>query len=130
MSAQAGPRVNQNGHECWLVETSRDGEHWRFFGRAWKRPGESLLLHAVPRWVRFRPADEGEWRAPIAQTAELPMTLLDMETGIRRELWPEERHVGFPMLLPGGEAGRLLSFEHQVDPARWTYTLEFRGARE
>ena len=57
--------VNEHGHECWIVETSKDGERWRFFGRAWKRPGEEVLLHAVPRYVRFRPEWEKEWREPL-----------------------------------------------------------------
>jgi hypothetical protein len=58
------------------------------------------------------------------------MTLLDMEHRTRRELWPDDSHAGLPVLLPGGEIGRLLSFEHQDDPDRWTYSLEFRGERE
>jgi hypothetical protein len=58
------------------------------------------------------------------------MTLLQMERGMRQELWPLEEHIGLPVLLPGGEEGRLLRFEHHDDPIRWTYTLEFRGMRE
>jgi hypothetical protein len=58
------------------------------------------------------------------------MTLLSLESGGRKELWPEERHVGLPVLLPGGEEGRLLRFEHQNNPSEWTYALEFRGSRE
>jgi hypothetical protein len=53
-----------------------------------------------------------------------------MEDGIREELWPGDEHLGLPVLLPGGEEGRLLRFEHQDDPVRWTYSLEFRGTRE
>jgi hypothetical protein len=95
--------VNEHGHECWIVETSKDGERWRFFGRAWKRPGEEVLLHAVPRYVRFRPEWEKEWREPLERTNDLPMTLLLMEAGARNELWPDADHIGLPMLLPGGE---------------------------
>ena len=91
--------VNEHGHECWIVETSKDGERWRFFGRAWKRPGEEVLLHAVPRYVRFRPEWEKEWREPLERTSDLPMTLLLMEAGARSELWPDADHVGLPMLL-------------------------------
>ena len=46
-----------DGEVCWAIETSKDGDHWRFFGRAWKRPGEPVILHAVPRFVRFRQLD-------------------------------------------------------------------------
>jgi hypothetical protein len=122
-------RVNEFGHECWIVETSKDGERWRFFGRAWKLPGERVLLHAVPRYVRFRPDDRAEWGEPLERTEDLPMTMLDMEGAVRSELWPDGSHVGLPMLLPGGEIGRLLSFEHRDDDGEWTYALEFRGSR-
>jgi len=122
--------VNAFGHECWIVETSKDGERWRFFGKAWKEPGQEVLLHAVPRYVRFRPDGDPAWRPPLEQMSDLPMTLLNMEDGVRRELWPDVSHRGLPMLLPGGEAGTLLSFEREDDPERWTYTLEFRGTRE
>ena len=121
--------MNEHGHECWIVETSKDGERWRFFGKAWKRPGEEVLLHAVPRYVRFRPEWEPDWREPLERTSDLPMTLLLMEAGARSELWPDAGHVGLPMLLPGGEEGRLLRFEHRDDPDEWTYALEFRGSR-
>jgi len=34
--------VNQHGHECWIIETSKDWERWRFLGKAWKRPGAAF----------------------------------------------------------------------------------------
>ena len=116
--------VNGPGHESLIVETSKDGERWRFFGKAWKRPGEEVLLHAVPRYVRFRPEWEKEWREPLERTSDLPMTLLLIEAGARSKLWPDAGHVGLPMLLPGGEEGRLLSLgRHGVPrdgPTRWS----------
>ena len=118
------------GEVCWAVETSKDGERWRFFGKAWKQPDEPVLLHAVPRFVRFRPVEEEEWRGPFERAGDHPMTLLHMEEGLREELWPGEEHVGLPVLLPGGEEGRLLRFELHDEPVHWTYTLEFRGMRE
>ena len=128
---ERGPgRVDEYGNECWIVETSKDGEHWRFFGRAWKRPGEQILLHAVPTYLRFRPDWEQDWCEPLERTDDLPMTLLSMEAGARLEVWPDSRHMGLPVLLPGGEVGRLLSYEHSEDPVSWRYVLEFRGSRQ
>ena len=124
------PEVNEFGHECWIVETSKDGERWRFFGKAWKEPGQSLLLHGVPRFVRFRPTEEPDWRTPLERDGDQPMTLLRMDEGERTDLWPDDTHLGLPLMLPGGETGTLLRFEHQDDPMRWTYALEFRGIRE
>ncbi len=73
---------------------------------------------------------EPDWREPLEGAGDHPMTLLRMENGTREELWPGDEHLGLPVLLPGGEEGRLLRFEHQDDPVRWTYSLEFRGMRE
>ena len=59
------------------------------------------------------------------------MTMVRMEDRARaRTCGPGEEHLGLPMLLPGGETGRLLAFEHAPDGSSWRYTLEFRGARE
>jgi hypothetical protein len=115
---------------AWAVETSKDGDRWRFFGKAWTRPEEPLLLHAAPRFVRYRRLDPSEeWRPPLERAGDHPMTLLDLVAGTRTELWPDEAHTGLPVLLPGGEEGRLLRFEHSPDGERWTWALEFRGLR-
>jgi hypothetical protein len=70
------------------VETSKDGERWRFFGKARKEPGEPLLLHAVPRYVRVRDGDP-DWREPLEASDDMPITLLKVEERIREELWPD-----------------------------------------
>ena len=119
--------------ECWAVETSKDGERWRFFGKAWKSPGEPVLLHAVPRYLRFRqllPTETSDWCEPLEAHGDDPMTLVRMEERSREYLWPSEEHVGLPVVLPGGEEGRLLRFEHAPDGSSWSYALEFRGVRE
>lgn len=117
-------------HLGWAVETSRDGRKWRRFGTGWTFPNEPLLLHAVPAFVRYRLADgEDEWCEPLERDGDQPMTLLRLESHEREDLWPGEEHVGLPLLLSGGEVGRLLRFEHSGDGSEWTYALEFRGER-
>jgi hypothetical protein len=119
--------------ECWAVETSKDGERWRFFGKAWKSPGEPVLMHAPVRFVRFRqlmPTEDDQWSEPLETEVECPMSIVRMEDRVREDLWPADEHVGLPMLLPGGEIGRLQRFEHADDGSTWRYVLEFRGARE
>src|SRR5256885_17171987 len=98
--------VNEHGHECWIVETSKDGQRWRFFGRAWKRPGEEVLLHAVPRYVRFRPEWEPDWREPLERTGDLPMTLLRLEAGGGGGKGAAARARGWPGCVGGGGGGR------------------------
>ena len=118
--------------ECWAVETSKDGSKWRFFGKAWKSPGEPVLMHAPVRWLRFRqliPDEAAEWSEPLEASGQIPMCIVSMEGATREDVWPDASHVGLPMLLPGGEVGRLQSFEHADDGSTWRYSLEFRGAR-
>jgi hypothetical protein len=115
--------------EAWAVETSKDGERWRFYGKAWKWPDEAVLLHAAPRYIRYRmlqPSAEEEWSVPLEGDGGTPMTLVRMEAHRREDLWPGQEHLGLPVLLPGGEAGRLLRFE-RGDEDTWTYALEFSG---
>jgi hypothetical protein len=125
--------VGLGNEESWAVETSRDGGKWRPLGKVWKSPGEPVLMHVSVRYVRFRqliPIERPEWSEPLESEGALPMTLVHMEHHARVDLWPDDSHLGLPVLLPGGETGRLERFEHAPDGSRWTYTLEFRGARE
>jgi hypothetical protein len=117
-------------HIGWAVESSRDGVKWRFLGKGWTLPGERLLVHGASAFLRFRRHDlpPSAWTPPLGRTGDLPMTLLDVDAGTREELWPGEEHIGMPVLLPGGEVGRLLRFEHSPDGQEWTWALEFRGS--
>ena len=118
------------GEIAWAVETSKDRERWRFFGKAWAKPGEPVILHGAPRFVRVKRTDrESAWSAPLERTGDQPMSLIRPEHPSREDLWPGVEHLGLPVLLPGGEEGRLLRFEHSSDGERWTWALEFRGAR-
>jgi hypothetical protein len=119
--------------ECWAVETSKDGSKWRFFGRAWKSPGEAVLVHSRIALLRYRqliPRETAEWCEPLATAGATPMCLVSMEGHTRIDVWPGEEHLGLPVVLPGGEVGRLLAFEHAPDGSTWRYQLEFRGAVE
>jgi hypothetical protein len=125
--------VGLGNEECWAVETSKDGSKWRFFGKAWKSPGELVLMHAPVPWVRYRqliPVESAEWSDPVESEAVTPISVVSMEAGTREDVWPDESHRGLPMLLPGGEVGRLLAFDHAEDGSTWRYSLEFRGARD
>ena len=114
----------------WAIETSKEGERWRFFGKAWTRRGEPLIVHGAPRFLRYRCLEgEHEWSPPLERAGDEPMTLIDLDAGTRRDLWPEVQHAGLPVLLPGGEEGRLLRFDRSPEGDRWTWALEFRGLR-
>jgi hypothetical protein len=74
----------------------------------------------------LQPSAQTEWCEPLEGDGGTPMSLVRMETHEREDVWPRQEHLGLPVLLPGGEAGRLLRFERGADDT-WTYALEFRG---
>ncbi len=67
----------------------------------------------------------------LERTMESPMCLLvrDGEQIVRRDLWPGESHVGAVILLPGGEAGRLVEWWHAPDQSEWRWRVEFYNKR-
>ena len=93
------------------------------------RPGERLLIHGVPAFVRFRRDGATSWCRQLERTGPQPMALISLNPESREELWPDDTHIGLPVLLPGGEEGRLLRFEHSPDWGEWTWALEFGGQR-
>jgi hypothetical protein len=56
-----------------------------------------------------------------------PITLLELSGGgLRRaEIWPDESHLGLPVLLPGGEVGVLTAWQHAPDRSWWRWSVEF-----
>ena len=94
------------------------------------RAGPHARLVRFVRYRRLVPTETAQWSEPLESEGDLPMTMVRMEDRARQDLWPGDEHLGLPMLLPGGETGRLQAFEHAPDGSSWRYTLEFRGARE
>jgi hypothetical protein len=127
MTDTQDPAEEPSPDRSWIIETSGDGKRWRRMGTAWTFPGELLLVHAASRLLRYRSAETDTWTGPLERTGSECMALLDLDRGSRRDLFPGAEHLGLPVFLPGGEAGRLLRFEHAPDGYSWTYALEFRG---
>lgn len=110
-----------------MVETSRDGRKWRTIGTAWTYPDEPILVHGASTWLRYRSTDSEEWSEPLERSGNECMALIDLNAGTRIELFPGDEFLGLPVLLPGGEAGRLLRFDTSDDGYEWNYALEFSG---
>ena len=66
----------------------------------------------------------------MERTGNEPIALLELTARTRQDVWPGEEHLGLPVLLPGGEVGRLLRFDHSLEGDEWTWALEFRGSRQ
>ncbi|MGY1743883.1 MULTISPECIES: DUF7712 family protein [unclassified Blastococcus] len=123
-----GSRVNWS----WELRSRDGGMNGLEFARATTASGFSrVLVHAAPGLLRVRvTTDAGE---PVAE-AELdrdgdysPVTLLTRDGGgfTRAEIWPDDGHLGLPVLLPGGEVGVLTAWEHAPDRSWWRWSVEF-----
>lgn len=92
---------------------------------------DSLLVHAAGDVVTVEVSDADGRRVACGQdlrrTLQSPMCRLSVEgerVG-REDLWPTEADLGSVVLLPGGEAGRLLRWWHAADHGEWRWQVEF-----
>jgi hypothetical protein len=95
-----------------------------------------VLVHAAPGQAQVEVrADDGELVAQghVDREGEYsPITELTL-TGdaiSRREVWPDEDHLGLPVLLPGGEVGVLTAWRHAEDRSWWQWSVEFSNHTE
>ena len=105
------------------------------FARGCLDPTNVLLVHAPPPVLTVEVRSEDGRR--LAYTPDLPQTvdrpiarLLRWGEQISREdLWPTESDLGQPVVLPGGEVGRLISWGNEEDGSEWRWQVEFYNHR-
>lgn len=94
-----------------------------------------VLVHAAPARLTVRVTADDDTvvaRGEADRDGDYsPVTLLELTDGRprRTEVWPDESHVGLPVLLPGGEVGVLLRWEHAPDRTWWRWAVEFSNHR-
>jgi hypothetical protein len=97
--------------------------------------GEVVLVHAAPPVMTVTVRDEDG--NVIAEGQDLrreqpgPISLLRRE-GRRVRLedhWPTDDDLGRVVILPGGEAGILVSWWHADDHSEWRWRVEFYNKR-
>jgi len=94
-----------------------------------------MLVHAAPPvlTVTVRSGDgrvlaEGK---DLEQTDDMPITRLTRrgDTIEREDIWPTDEDIGRLVLLPGGEAGKLLLWWNAPDHSEWRWQVEFYNHR-
>ena len=115
--------------ELWYPDAGMTG---LLFARAQIGPTDLVWLHAAPEIlsVTVREADEkviarGEDLKRAGK--RLPMTRLTVQNGqvTREDRWPTEDDLGAVVILPGGEAGTLLTWWNAEDEREWRWRVEF-----
>jgi hypothetical protein len=117
----------------WAVRSADGGADGLEFARARVDSVDSVLVHAAPRELDVEVFAAGERLIAAAdrllpdEGPDSPMTRLTIDgvSVLREAVWPTERDLGSIVILPGGEAGLLQSWED--DRRRWTWSLVFRG---
>lgn len=120
-----------NPLQYWSIWYPKAGSTGLPFARGRLDATEKLLVHAAPPVMTVEVYNE-EYR-PIAfardleSTQDSPICLLTRrkDTVERQDLWPDESHIGLPVLLPGGEVGILQHWWHADDQKEWRWQVEF-----
>lgn len=114
--------------ELWYPEGAAAGIP---FLRSKIDPTSSVIVHSAPPNLEVIVTGAGGERlargAGLQRTAESPMCRLVRQGDriVREDLWPTEADRGAIVLLPGGEAGRLLEWWHAPDHSEWRWQVEF-----
>ena len=122
--------------ETWEVWYPKAAATGLLVGRGLLDATSRLLVHAAPDVITVEVSDEAGARLAFAQDLErtltTPICLLtrDGPKIVRDDIWPDEAHLGLPVLLPGGEVGILTSWWNRDDRKEWRWSLELHNTIE
>lgn len=114
--------------DLWYSKAAANGLP---FARSRIDPVGMVLVHSAPEVLTVTVRDgDGQVIAEgvdLERSGDSPMTRLRMvgEQVRREEVWPEDQDTGTIVLLPGGEAGRLLCWWNKADQSEWRWQIEF-----
>jgi hypothetical protein len=125
-------------HEVWDLWFPSAGATGVSFARCRVDPkaaGDRVLVHAAPPVLNVTVRDQNG--SVVASGDELerkqegPMSYLlrDGDEVTLEDVWPTEDDIGRVVLLPGGEAGVLLSWWNADDRSAWRWQVEFSNQR-
>ncbi|HET6792955.1 MAG TPA: hypothetical protein VFH45_00850 [Acidimicrobiales bacterium] len=122
-----------SGDHIWELRSPDGGMLGLEFARAVVAAGDSVLAHSLPSKVDVTVHDgDGRLVAKadgLEADGSTPMARLTIEDGEvrRQQLWPGPSDVGAVVILPGGEAGTLLSWWNAEDRSEWRWRVEFHN---
>ncbi len=117
--------------EIWYPKAASTG---LLLGRGRLAPTDSLLVHATPDVLTAEVRDGRGTRLAfgkdLERTLQSPICLLRVRGDAieREDIWPEEQHLGLPLLLPGGEVGILTTWWNADDRKEWRWRIELSNS--
>jgi hypothetical protein len=128
--------MHEKGMEIWDLWYPNAAAQGLPFCRSRLDPTDELLVHAAPDVLRVEVRDDAGSLIASGDQLQLtgeyyPMTRLRRDGAriVRQDGWPAKRDIGRVVLLPGGEAGRLLAWENAPDGSEWRWSIEFYNRR-
>ena len=94
-----------------------------------------LLVHAPPPMltveVRSERGSRLAFSVDLPQTDDRPIARLTRRGKqiTREDIWPTQKDLGQPVLLPGGEVGQLLYWWNAADGSEWRWQIELYNHR-
>jgi hypothetical protein len=122
--------------EYWSIFYPKAASTGLWMGRGMLDATDQLLVHAAPPVLTVEVHDGEGRRIAFGQdleaTEESPICLLQKkgDSITRRDLWPDDEHLGLPVLLPGSEVGILQSWWNAEDQSEWRWAVEFYNRTE
>ena len=118
----------------WTIRTSDGGATGLEFAQArLEARHRSILVHASPSAIDVDVTSNGSQLIATGRDlradGSAPMSRLRIE-GLRitrTDVWPADADLGSIVVLHGGEAGELLTWETDDELLHWTWSLRFRG---
>jgi hypothetical protein len=130
-SQQTAMPPQEGALHTWALWYPKAGATGLLLARGRLEPTDAVFVHAAPDVVTVEVYDDDGNLECIGQdlqrSGDSPMCLLRLEGGTvtRAEIWPAGEHLGLPVLLPGGEIGRLRSWWHSDDKKEWRWGVDF-----
>ncbi len=125
----------QSQLQFWDLWYPQAGATGVAFARGRLQATTILLVHAPPPMlaveVRSERGSRLAFSEDLAQTDDRPIARLTRRSKriTREDIWPTEKDLGKPVLLPGGEVGRLLRWWNAADGSEWRWQVEFYNHR-
>lgn len=130
---ESTPVEGDGGFLVWALRSADGGSAGLEFARAKVDEVDSVLVHAAPSTLDVEVFVSGERLIAagvhLRATEDTPMTRLTLDGTrvLREQVWPREEDRGSIVILPGGEAGVLQTWETDDERRRWVWRLELRG---
>ena len=117
----------------WALRGADGGSQGLEFARAKIDETSTVLVHAAPSVLDVEVFANGERLIAIgtdlraAEDTPINRLTIDGMRVVREAMWPSEEDRGAIVLLPGGEAGELQTWDTDQARQRWVWSVRFRG---